>query len=134
MTGIGFVSSNKALIIGKAFNWYFKESARFPAKKEFVISRVREGFIFERTDITPWPPNDKIGKIWSSFPEYISRLSPHKLAILVIWLILPLASLIPTIFSIFDYSKQVSGEIFIPVRLGTLYKIIGIETELLIDL
>ena len=64
MTGIGFVSSNKALIIGKAFNWYFKESARFPAKKEFVISRVREGFIFERTDITPWPHNDKIGKIY----------------------------------------------------------------------
>ena len=53
LTGIGFVSSNKALIIGKAFNCYFKESARFPAKKEFVISRVREGFIFERTDITP---------------------------------------------------------------------------------
>ena len=63
LTGIGFVSSNKALIIGKAFNWYFKESVILPSKKELVILRARDGFIFERTDITPWPPNDKIGKI-----------------------------------------------------------------------
>ena len=84
--------------------------------------------MFERTDITPIPPIDKTGRIWSSFPEYIFKLSPHKWAILATWDISPLASFIATIFEILESSKQVSGEIFTPVLLGTLYKIIGRET------
>ena len=62
---------------------------------------------------------------WSSFPEYIDKLFPHNAAILAIWDIFPLASFIATIFSVLDNSKQVSGNIFNPVLLGTLYKIIG---------
>ena len=38
--------------------------------------------MLDNTDITPNPPKERIGKIWSSLPEYIARLSLHKFAIL----------------------------------------------------
>ena len=41
----------------------------------------------------------------------------------------PLASLIATIFGIFESSKQVWGSMFTPVLDFTLYTIIGIDTE-----
>lgn len=87
------------------------------------------GSMFDKTEMTPKPPKDKIGIIWSSFPEYMCKLSWHKAAILAICEILPEASLIATIFSILDNSKQVSGLILTPVLLGTLYKIIGRVTS-----
>ena len=85
--------------------------------------------MFDNTEITPLPLTDKMGTIWSSFPEYIEKSSPHKLEILETWEIFPLASLIPIILSILESSKQVSGNIFMPVLLGTLYKIIGKEVD-----
>jgi len=81
--------------------------------------------MFDNTDITPIPPNDSIGIIWSSLPEYICKLSPHNDAIFATCDILPLASFIATMLSIFDSSKHVSGFILTPVLLGTLYSIIG---------
>ena len=53
----------------------------------------------------------------------------HKLAISATWEILPLASFIATILSILDKARHVSGNIFNPVLLGTLYKIIGNVVE-----
>ena len=52
------------------------------------------------------------------------------LIILVIWSILPLAHFIPMILS-FAYAnfETVSGSKFLPVLLGTLYKIIGRDIE-----
>lgn len=90
--------------------------------------------MFDKTEITPIPPKDKIGTIWSSFPEYIFKFSLHREAILAICEILPDASFIATIFSIFDNSKQVSGLILTPVLLGTLYKMIGRDTSFAIAL
>ena len=90
---------------------------------------VYSGKIFDNTDITPIPPSDIIGTIWSSFPEYICKLFLQSDAISATCEIFPLASLIATIFSIFESSKHVLGSIFTPVLLGTLYKIIGIFTE-----
>ena len=86
---------------------------------------MKFGTIFESTEITPIPPIDKIGIIWSSFPEYICRLSWHKNLVFEICEIFPQASLIATMFFTFESSKHVSGSIFTPVRDGTLYKIIG---------
>lgn len=57
------------------------------------------------------------------------KLSLHKYAILATWEILPEASFIATIFEILDNFRHVSGVIFTPVLLGTLYKIIGIVTS-----
>ena len=48
--------------------------------------------------------------------------------------ILPLASFTATIFGILESSKQVSGVIFTPVLLDTLYTIIGKEVEFAIAL
>ena len=87
------------------------------------------GTIFERTEITPNPPNERIGKIWSSFPEYICKLSLQSAAISATWDKLPLASFMATMFSILESSKQVEGNMFKPVLLGTLYIIIGKEVE-----
>ena len=56
----------------------------------------------------------------------------HKLAISATWDILPLASFIATILSILDKARHVSGNMFKPVLLGTLYKIIGNLVELAI--
>jgi hypothetical protein len=81
--------------------------------------------MFESTDITPIPPNESIGTIWSSFPEYIFKSSLQRFAISAICEMFPLASFIATMFSIFDNSLQVSGKIFTPVLLATLYNIIG---------
>ena len=103
-------------------------------KNELVILRASFGATFDKTEITPFPPNESIGKIWSSLPEYIAKSSPQRCAILAICEILILASLIQTILSILESSKHVSGRIFIPVLLGTLYKMIGIETEVAIAL
>ena len=97
----------------------------FPSKKFWIISWVYCGLIFDKTEITPKPPNDNIGNIWSSLPEYIFKLSPHRCAISATCDKFPLASFIATILSIFDNSKQVSGKIFTPVLLGTLYNMIG---------
>ena len=90
--------------------------------------------MLDRTEITPIPPSDKIGIIWSSFPEYIFKLFPHKLAIFATWEIFPEASFIATIFGILESSKHTSGVIFTPVLDGTLYKIIGISTSFAIAL
>ena len=76
---------------------------------------VNFGSIFDKTEITPRPPKDKIGIIWSSFPEYIFKLSLQSDAILATCDILPDASFIATIFSILDNSKQVSGFILTPL-------------------
>ena len=88
----------------------------------------------ESTDITPFPPKDKIGTIWSSFPEYIVRLSPHKLAIFATCDMLPLASFMATMFSILDSSRHVSGVMLTPVLEATLYTIIGLFTSFAIAL
>ena len=53
------------------------------------------------------------------------KLSLHKLAISATWDILPLASFMYTMLLILDKARHVSGNIFKPVLLGTLYKIIG---------
>ncbi len=87
------------------------------------------GAIFDNTDITPRPPRDKIGTIWSSFPEYMCKFSRQSALISAICERFPLASFIATIFDIFDNSKHVCGKIFTPVLLGTLYKIIGSVVE-----
>ena len=81
--------------------------------------------MFDSTEITPKPPSDRIGTIWSSFPEYTCRFSLHSAFISAICDRFPLASLIATMFDIFESSKHVSGVMFTPVLLGTLYSIIG---------
>ena len=78
------------------------------------------GAILDSTEITPSPPKDKIGTIWSSFPEYMCKFSRHSALISAIWDKLPLASLMATIFEIFESSKHVWGVILTPVLLGTL--------------
>lgn len=88
----------------------------------------------ERTEITPKPPRERIGKTWSSLPEYIARLLPHKLAISATCEMFPLASFTATIFSILESSKQVAGVMFRPVLLGTLYRITGMVIALAIAL
>ena len=52
-------------------------------------------------------------------------MSLHKFAISATWDILPLASFMATILFILDKARQVFGDMFRPVLLGTLYKIIG---------
>lgn len=49
----------------------------------------------------------------------------HKLAISATCDILPLASFMATMLLILDKATHVSGNIFRPVLLGTLYRIIG---------
>jgi len=81
---------------------------------------------FATTEITPIPPKERIGKVWESFPERTKKLWSAAAIILDTWSIFPLASLIPTIlFSLLNLTT-VAGEIFTPVREGTLYIIIGI--------
>lgn len=83
------------------------------------------GTTFDNTEITPIPPRDRIGTIWSSFPEYTCRFSRQSALISAICDKFPLASLIATMFEIFESSRHVSGVILTPVLLGTLYTIIG---------
>lgn len=52
-----------------------------PLKKLWTILLVYSGNILDRTEITPAPPRESTGSIWSSFPEYIAISSPHKLEI-----------------------------------------------------
>ena len=102
---------------------------------KFAVKTVnKKAKIIAGTDITPFPPNDNIGIIWSSFPEYMSKFSLQSSAIFATCEIFPLASFIATIFFIFESFKQICGSILTPVLLGTLYIIIGIFTDLEIAL
>lgn len=86
--------------------------------------------MLESTETTPIPPTESTGNIWSSFPEYIAKLSLHKFAISATCDIFPLASFIATILSNFESSKHVLGNMLTPVLEGTLYNIIGIFISL----
>ena len=39
------------------------------------------GYILDNTEITPSPPKERVGTIWSSQPEYIASSSLQRLAI-----------------------------------------------------
>ena len=69
LTGIGLTSQKRAEIRGNKSNCKFLESAKLPSKKEATILWVSKGLILDKTEITPIPPKDKIGRTWSSFPE-----------------------------------------------------------------
>ena len=95
------------------------------------MSCVSFGAMFDNTEITPKPPKERIGKIWSSLPEYTSNALDS--VIVFTWSILPDASFIATTFLFFlAISIAVSGYMFTPVLDGTLYIIIGIFTLLAI--
>ena len=69
LTGIGFTSENKEEIKGSKSNCNLLEVSKSPSKKQETILWVYNGLILAKTEITPIPPKDKIGKIWSSLPE-----------------------------------------------------------------
>lgn len=125
LTGIGFTSENNAFIRYIESSCISVASSMLPLRKLYTISCVNFGAMFDKTDITPMPPRERIGTIWSSLPEYTCKFSRQSALISAIWDRFPLASFIATMLGIFDNSRQVSGNIFTPVRLGTLYKIIG---------
>ena len=63
LTGIGFVSLKRVSIKARDCNWYVQAFFKSPSKNEFTISKTRFGLILDNTEITPWPPIDKIGTI-----------------------------------------------------------------------
>lgn len=62
-TGIGFTSKNNEFIRFKESNCISFAFSKFPSKKLCTKSCVKAGLTFERTEITPIPPKDNIGKI-----------------------------------------------------------------------
>ena len=120
-TGIGFTSQKSASHRPIARSCSFLLPATSPSRNFWQISWVCFGATLDSTEITPIPPSDMIGTIWSSLPEYRSTLSPARDISLAICPILPLASLMPTIFSTSVHSlAAVCGWMLHPVRLGTL--------------
>ena len=63
LTGIGLTSQNKALIKGIESNCNEIALLIFPLKKLSIISHTNFGFTFDRTEITPFPPKERIGSI-----------------------------------------------------------------------
>ena len=120
LTGIGLTSINKELTNSFKLNCNFLASSISPDRYFSTISWVSLGNTLAKTDITPLPPRDSIGTIWSSFPLYIAKSSPHNLDISATWLISPLASFIATIFLTLDNFSTVVGFILTPVLPGTL--------------
>lgn len=68
LMGIGFTSLKIAFIRGKSFSCKSIASFVLPANQSLQISLVSLGKIFDKTEITPLPPRDKVGKIRSSLP------------------------------------------------------------------
>ena len=68
-TGIGFTSQNSALHSSMASSCSLQLSFASPSRYFRQISWVWAGATFANTEITPMPPKDMIGTIWSSFPE-----------------------------------------------------------------
>ena len=83
---------------------------------------------------TPIAPIDINGTTIPSSPEYRSSFPSVKYMVFAACATFPVASLIATMFSTSWYSfAAVSGRILHPVRLGTLYMIIGSFTEFAIS-
>lgn len=72
------------------------------------------------TDITPSAPNFIASKPVASLPLKTIKFLPASCLILTIRLTSPVASLMPTIFSISAKRATVYGFISLPVRIGTL--------------
>ena len=67
--GMGFTSLNSARIRGMYFSCSAVAPAVSPSKYRWHIREVSDGSRLLSTLITPLPPMDRIGRIWSSLPE-----------------------------------------------------------------
>jgi len=63
-----------------------------------------------------------------SSPESTTKSGPQSVMTSCIWRREPAASLVPTMFLIFESLAMVSGVILTPVLLGMLYTIMGMGT------
>ena len=68
LAGIGLTSQNSALISGIRSICILAASFTLPSKKSWHMRLVSYGIMLERTEMTPCPPTESIGTIWSSFP------------------------------------------------------------------
>ena len=68
-TGTGLTSQKRAFMRSRYFSWRVRESFVFPSFQRATMSWVSFGTTFERTLITPLPPRERMGTIWSSLPE-----------------------------------------------------------------
>ena len=85
------------------------------------MSWVWRGATLDSTEITPLPPRERRGTIWSSLPEYKSTLPSDRLIRVAMAEKLPLASLTPTILSTsLHRAAMVSGLMVTPVLPGML--------------
>jgi hypothetical protein len=123
--GIGFTSMNSLSIRSRYFKWISVALLKSPSRHNFTIFTISFGMMLDVTHMTPLPPIAMSGTVSSSLPLQKNSSLPHAASVVPINLKLPDASFTPLMFGCFDNSMYVSVVNDIPVRLGTLYKIIG---------
>jgi hypothetical protein len=85
-----------------------------------VIVAISWGISFDATETMPTPPSAITGNVTASSPEKTRNVSGTELMASAICVMLPLASLTPTMFGISTSRASVAGSRFAPVRPGTL--------------
>ena len=90
-------------------------------------STISAGTSFEATEMTPRPPSAISGNVNASSPDSTTKCLGTTRQISAICVMLPDASLTPTMFLSAERRNTVAGSMLQPVRPGTLYRMIGSE-------
>ena len=97
-----------------------RAAAKSPRSAASTICTISAGISFDATEITPRPPTAISGSVIASSPESTMKSAGTAWQTSHIWLMLPDASLTPTMFGMAARRASVAGSMLQPVRPGTL--------------
>src|SRR6267154_2034286 len=115
-TGMGLDSTKLMSIKARYWKWRRRASAKSPESADCTRRVISAGISLEATEIKPRPPREMRGSVKESSPERTRKSLETRLRMAPIWEMLPEASLMPTMFLIWERRRTVEGSILTPVR------------------
>src|SRR5260370_29584813 len=102
------------------WKWRRRASEKAPERADGTRRVISPGISLEATEIRPRPPSAMRGSVKEASPERTRKSLETRLRMAPIWEMLPEASLMPTMFLIWERRRTVEGSILTPVRPCTL--------------
>jgi len=120
-TGTGFGAPRKfASMSGSHRSWIRRACSQSPAWAAAQSAIISPGISFDATEMTPFPPSARIGRVQASSPARTATSRGRSRQIRAICSRFPEASLTATIRGCTASRRNVSASTFVPVRDGTL--------------
>jgi len=115
-TGMGLDSTKLMSIKERYWKWRRRASEKSPERADCTRRVISAGISLEATEIRPRPPREIRGSVKESSPERTRKSLENEIEDGAHLEMLPEASLMPTMFLIWERRRTVAGSMLTPVR------------------